>query len=188
MAQPTPQMTAEDRFDLAVAGTWTVALFIGLFTVGIGIIVLAWPSETLTVLSILFGIQLLLFGLFRLISAFSSQTLAPGLVGFIGVISMIGGIVVLRHPFETVEVLAAILGVVWIVGGAIDLIAAFADRTIENRFVHGLLAVLSIVAGIIVVSWPAPTVTVIAWVAGLYLIVFGLVFCFGALKLRRLEN
>ena len=51
---------------------WPVAMFIGLMTLAIGVIVLVWPSGTLKVLSILVGIQILLFGVFRLISAFSS--------------------------------------------------------------------------------------------------------------------
>lgn len=183
-------MTATRRgeLDLAVASAWPVALFTGLVTIAIGVIVLAWPSETLTVLSVLFGIQLLLFGLFRLISAFSSQTLAPGLVGFIGVISMMAGVVVVRHPFETVAVLATVLGVVWIVGGSIDLIASIADRTLPDRGLTAFTALISIVAGVVVVSWPAPTLTVIAWVSGIYLVTFGLMFCFGAYRLKQLEG
>jgi uncharacterized membrane protein HdeD (DUF308 family) len=41
---------------------------------------------------------------------------------------------------------------------------------------------------VVVVSWPAPTVTVVAWITGLYLAVVGLIFCFAALQLRRIES
>ena len=180
--------TALDEIDLAVARSWPVVMFVGLLTIAIGLIVVAWPGETLKVLSILFGIQLLLFGLFRLISAFSSESLAPGLVGFIGVIGMMAGIVVLRNPFETVAVLATVLGVVWIVGGSIDLIASIADRQEEHRSVAAFSALLSIIAGIVVVAWPAPTLAVIAWVAGIYLVTFGALFCWTAWRLRQLEG
>jgi uncharacterized membrane protein HdeD (DUF308 family) len=47
---------------------------------------------------------------------------------------------------------------------------------------------LSIAAGIVVVAWPAPTVTVIAWISGLYLITFGLFLCVSAFQLRRLTK
>lgn len=171
-----------------MAASWPVAMFVGLVTIAIGVVVVVWPGETLTVLSVLFGIQLLLFGVFRLISAFSSQSLAPGLTGFIGVIGMVAGVVVLRNPFETVAVLATLLGIVWIVGGSIDLISSIADNRLQDRGWIALSAAVSIVAGIIVVAWPAPTVTVIAWVAGIYLIVFGLMFCFGAFRLKKLEG
>jgi uncharacterized membrane protein HdeD (DUF308 family) len=183
--------TALDEIDLAVAKSWPVVMFVGLVTIVIGIMVVAWPDETLKVLSVLFGIQLLVFGLFRLISAFSSDSsdsLAPGLVGFIGVIGMMAGVVVLRNPFETVAVLATVLGIVWIVGGSIDLIASIADRRLDNRGMTAFSAVVTVVAGIVVVSWPAPTLAVIAWIAGIYLITFGVLFCLGAFRLRQLEG
>ena len=164
-----------------------MVMFVGLLTLVIGIMVVAWPDETLKVLSVLFGIQLLMFGLFRLISAFSSESLAPGLVGFIGVIGMMAGVVVLRNPFETVAVLATVLGIVWIVGGSIDLIASIADRGLDNRGMAALSAVVTIIAGVVVVSWPAPTLAVIAWIAGIYLMTFGVLFCLGAFRLRQLE-
>jgi uncharacterized membrane protein HdeD (DUF308 family) len=183
--------TALDEIDLAVAKSWPVVMFVGLVTIVIGIMVVAWPDETLKVLSVLFGIQLLVFGLFRLISAFSSDSsdsLAPGLVGFIGVIGMMAGVVVLRNPFETVAVLATVLGIVWIVGGSIDLITSIADRRLDNRGMTAFSAVVTVIAGIVVVSWPAPTLAVIAWIAGIYLITFGVLFCLGAFRLRQLEG
>ena len=168
--------------------SWPVAMFVGLVTLAIGVILLVWPSETLTVLSILIGLQVLLFGVFRLIGAFSSRSSAPGLTGFIGVVGMVVGLAVLRHPFESVAILAALLGVAWVVGGSIEFIAAVADGSLEHRGLAALSGLLSIGAGVIVVSWPAPTVTVIAWISGLYLIVFGLVLCVIALKLRSVES
>lgn len=180
-------VSAKNDFDLALASTWPVAMFIGLVTIAVGVIVMVWPGETLTVLSVLFGIQLLLFGIFRLINAFSSETLAPGLTGFVGLLSMICGVVVIRHPFEAVAVLAVVLGVVWIVGGTIDVIGSMADHSLSDRGLAAVLGIISIIAGIVVVSWPAPTVTVVAWIAGIYLVGFGLLFCYSAFKLRQLE-
>jgi uncharacterized membrane protein HdeD (DUF308 family) len=168
--------------------TWPVAMTVGLITVALGVTVLVWPSETLTVVSVLLGIQILIFGVFRLISAFSSRTEAPGLIGFVGVIGMVIGVAVLRHPFEAVAVLAALLGIAWIVSGAIELIGAVADPRNRHRALTAFAGVLSIGAGIVVVSWPAPTVTVIAWIAGLYLAGFGVVLCGFALRLRGLER
>lgn len=186
----TPRST-DDRaaaFDLALASTWPVAMFIGVMTTVIGVMVVAWPDGTLKVLSVLFGIQLLLFGLFRLISAFSSTTPAPWLAGFVGVIGMMAGIVVIRNPFETVAVLATVLGLVWVVGGSIEFFSSIADSTMRDRGLVAFGAAITIVAGIVVLAWPGPTVTVIAWIAGIYLIVFGLMVCFTAFRLRQLES
>lgn len=173
---------------LAFAREWPSVLFLGILTVGLGALILAWPSQTLTVLSILLGIQLVFFGLFRLISAFSADTESPGFAGFVGILAMIGGVVVLRNPFETVAVLATVLGAVWIITGAIDFIEALANKREGHRMLLALTGLLSIVAGVVVVAWPSPTITVIAWVAGLYLVIFGLFICVTAFSLRHMAD
>lgn len=173
---------------LAFAREWPSVLFIGLLTIGLGVIILAWPSQTLVVLSVLLGIQLVFFGLFRLISAFSDNTVSPGFTGFVGILSMIGGIIVLRNPLETVAVLAAILGAVWIITGSIDVIEALANKRQGSRILLGLSGLLSVIAGVVVVAWPSPTITVLAWIAGFYLIIFGLFISASAFSLKHLAD
>jgi uncharacterized membrane protein HdeD (DUF308 family) len=173
---------------LIAAREWPTVLVIGIITIAIGAAVLVWPSETLTVISVLLGIQLLIFGLFRLVGAFAADTAAPGLVGFVGILGMVGGVIVLRNPFETVEVLATIVGVVWIVAGAIEVIEALANGAAERRGWLGISGMISIVAGLVVVVWPAPTVTVLAWVTGLYLVIFGLFIAATAISMRGLTT
>jgi uncharacterized membrane protein HdeD (DUF308 family) len=173
--------------DLAMASGWAVAMFVGIVTVALGVILLAWPGETLRVLSILFGLQLLVLGLFRLVNAFSSTTSSPAVVGFIGIIAMLAGVLVIRRPFDTVTILATILGLVWIVGGSIDLISAAADRSLSDRRLVALSGLVSLIAGLLIVSWPGPTVAVVAVVGGLYLVIIGLVIAATALTVRSAE-
>jgi len=176
------------QLGLELAREWPAVFVIGLITFGLGIVVISWPQETLTVISILIGLQILIYGIYRLVAAFADDTVSPGFTGFVGVVGIIAGVVVLRHPFQTVAVLAAILGAVWIIGGAIELIGAIADGKMEHRGVAAIGGLLSIAAGVIVVVWPAPTVTVVAWIAGLYLIIFGVFICFSAVQLRKLTK
>jgi uncharacterized membrane protein HdeD (DUF308 family) len=176
------------QLGLQLAREWPAVFVMGLITFGLGIVVISWPQETLTVISVLIGLQILVYGIYRLVAAFAEDTVSPGFTGFVGVVGIIAGVVVLRHPFQTVAVLAAILGAVWIIGGAIEFIGAIADSKLEHRGLAAFGGLLSIAAGIIVVAWPAPTVTVIAWIAGLYLIVFGLFICFSAFQLRKLTK
>ncbi len=173
---------------LRLAREWPAVFVMGLITVGLGIVVISWPQETLTVISVLIGLQILIYGIYRLVTAFSHDTASPGWTGFVGVLGIIVGIVVLRNPFETVAVLAVLLGVVWIMGGIIEMIGSIADGSRDHRWLGAFGGMLSIVAGIVVVSWPAPTVTVIAWISGLYLIVFGLFLCVSAFQLRSLTK
>ena len=134
------------------------------------------------------GIQLLVFGLFRLIGAFADNIVSPGFLGFIGILGIIAGVVVLRHPFETVTVLATILGAAWIVTGVIEVIDAIAKKYVDGRGWLAVAGLVSIAAGVVIVAWPAPTVTVVAWIAGFYLIVFGLFICASAFTMRSLTK
>lgn len=173
---------------IALAREWPSLMLIAILTVGLGVAVLVWPSQTLVVVSVLLGIQLLLFGLFRLINAFAADVEHPVLLAIVGIIVMIAGVIVVRNPFETVAVLAVILGVAWIVGGAVDVVAAIAGTTQEGRGLAAIGGLLTLAAGIIVVAWPAPTVTVIAWIAGLYLVIFGLFLVASAWTLRSMTK
>ena len=173
---------------LLIAREWSAILVIGILTVAVGVVVIAWPSETLTVLSVLLGIQLLVFGLFRLVGAFAHNVNSPGFIGFVGILGILAGVVVLRNPFETVTVLATVLGAIWIVTGVIEVIDAIANKYVDGRGWLALAGLVSIVAGAVVVAWPAPTVTVVAWIAGFYLIVFGLFICASAFSMRSLTK
>ena len=184
----TEESIIVSRTPISVAREWPAIATIGVLTVVLGGFVIAWPDTTLKVLSVLLGIQLLIFGLYRLVRAFAEDTVSKGLSGFVGVLGLIAGVVVIRNPFETVEVLAVILGGLWIVAGAIDLIGSLADDTLPERGWIALGGALSILAGIIVVAWPGPTVLVLAWIAGLYLIVLGLFLIVSSLSLRNLAK
>ena len=84
---------------LQMAREWPAVMVIGLITLVLGIIVISWPQETLTVISILIGLQLVIFGVYRLIGIFSHDATSRGLMAFVGVVGIIAGIIVLRHPF-----------------------------------------------------------------------------------------
>ena len=170
------------------ARDWPAVFMIGLITLGLGIVVIAWPKQTLAVISIVIGLQILLYGIYRLVSAFADVTVSPGITAFVGIVGIVVGIIVLRHPFKTVAVLAVLLGVVWIIAGSIELLGAMADRSLEHRGITALGGLLSIGVGVVVVVWPAPTVTVVAWISGLYLIAFGLFICVMAFSLRSVSK
>jgi uncharacterized membrane protein HdeD (DUF308 family) len=82
-------------------------------------------------------------------------------------VGIVTGVLVVRHPFETVAVLATVLGVLWIVTGAIDVMSGITDNSLTDRGLVALAGIVSIRAGVVVVAWPSPTITAIAWVAGL---------------------
>jgi uncharacterized membrane protein HdeD (DUF308 family) len=109
-------------------------------------------------------------------------------MGFTGLIGIVAGVLVLRHPFDTATLLAVILGLVWIVGGSIDLISALADKSLSDPGLTAISGALSLGAGVLIVSWPAPTLVVVGVIGGLYLVIIGLVIAATAVKVRSIEQ
>src|SRR5580698_4452157 len=106
---------------------WGWVFAYGLLTLIAGIAVLAWPSETLLVLAVLFGIQLIVSGIFRFVAALAVDDLSGGtrvLLALLAVVSIIVGLWAVRHVDLTLLVLAALLGIFWVVNGAIELFTA----------------------------------------------------------------
>ena len=57
---------------------WGWILFFGILMVVVGIIALAWPGPTVIALAVLFGIQLIVSGIFSFINAFAAPTSPAG--------------------------------------------------------------------------------------------------------------
>jgi len=77
------QMATGTRADPAdivarVGRHWGWVLAFGIITLLVGVAALAWPGRTLVVIAVLFGIQLVVMGIFRFAGAFASDDLTGG--------------------------------------------------------------------------------------------------------------
>ncbi len=87
-----------------------------------------------------------------------------------GLVSIGLGLAILATGW-TVAALAVIIGLIFIIRGiALALSPAYAGRTAGEHVVAGLAA---IIAGIILIAWPGPTLLVLAFFAGAWLTVSG---------------
>lgn len=153
---------------------WTITF--GVLTLIIGLLVLFWPGKTVLVLAVLFGIQLLVAGVFRLVASIAvshAETSTRVLFALLGVLSIIVGILVLREPGQTVVVLGLLLGLVWTVGGVIEIFHGFTGEAGSGRGWHIAGGLLSVIAGIIVLAYPAASLATLAWVMGVLLVFYG---------------
>ena len=62
-------LTAQDKRDLSqmLGRTWGAVLTAGILTLGLGLVVLIWPDETVVVVSWLLGAYLIISGVFQLV-------------------------------------------------------------------------------------------------------------------------
>jgi uncharacterized membrane protein HdeD (DUF308 family) len=171
---------------------WGWVMAFGVITVLAAIGVLAWPAETLLVLTVLFGCQLVVFGVYRFITAFTYSFLSGGmraLMAILGIISLIVGLWAIRHVGLTLLALAVLLGIFWIINGAVEIFTAVTEGAgLPGRGWTITIGVLSVIAGIIVLADPGISLLTLAIVLGCWLLIFGIMEIVAAFQLRSAAN
>jgi uncharacterized membrane protein HdeD (DUF308 family) len=166
---------------------WGWVLFFGIVTVLAGLFALVWPGRTLQVITVLFGIQLVVAGIFRFVAALAVDEASGGtrvLLALLGVLSFIVGLYALRNVLVTIAALALLLGIFWIVNGAIETFTALSDRGMQGRGWTIFMGLLSIVAGVVVLVYPGISLATLAIVLGFWLIVLGAMEIVAAFRIR----
>ena len=186
-----PAGMREDPADLVarVGRHWGWVLAFGIITVVVGIAALAWPGRTLVVVAVLFGIQLIVMGIFRFASAIASDDLTGGsrvLLALLGVLSLIIGLYAVRHVLITLLALAVLLGIFWIVSGAVELFMALSHREMRHRGWNSVMGAISVLAGIVVLAIPGISLLVLAVVLSVWLVFFGVMQISVAVRIRSL--
>jgi uncharacterized membrane protein HdeD (DUF308 family) len=170
---------------------WGWVLVFGIVTLLAGLLTLVWPGRTVVVVAVLFGIQLVVAGIFRFVAAFAADEETGGmrvLLALLGVLSFIVGLYALRHVLLTIAALALLLGIFWIVNGAVETFTALSHRRMQGRGWTIFMGLLSIVAGIVVLVYPAISLATLAIVLGFWLVVFGIMEVVLAFRLRSLGH
>ena len=125
----------------------------------------------------MFGILLLIEGVIELVRSFGHSVANRALSVIIGVLGIVIGIVLIRHPFTGVSAIGLLIGIWLVVVGMIRLVQVLAFG--PHRFLRGALAIVEVIVGIVIVSDPHIGYTALAIIAGIWLIISG----FGAIAL-----
>jgi uncharacterized membrane protein HdeD (DUF308 family) len=151
---------------------WWLALLIGALSIVVGVIVILKPSNSLSTLAVIFGIFILIDGIVELVAAVTGETENRGLLAVLGALSVIAGVLLIRHPLGGVKAVALLLGIWLIAAGVVRFIAAFAYP--ENRLWRIVVALVLAIFGIVIVSSPHIGYTTLALIAGICFICYGL--------------
>jgi uncharacterized membrane protein HdeD (DUF308 family) len=192
MSTPGASATSEERDVLRLIGrSWGWVLFFGIVTLGLGVVVVVRPRDTIYAFAIVLGIWLFVAGLFRIVSAIADHEDTGGtrwLMAFLGLLAVIVGILFLRRTDETVTTLAFLIGLFWVVGGIVEFFTAYSDRGSPTRGWRVGMGVLAFGAGLITLVWPNVTLTVLAVIMGIWLIIYGLLEIALSFQLRHLSQ
>jgi uncharacterized membrane protein HdeD (DUF308 family) len=160
---------------------WLLVLF-GVATLGVGIFFVVSPHETLSTFTVIAGVFLLVDGLLAIFVSIASKGDGRGLYALVGVLSAIAGLVLIKKPFGTLVVFTLIFGVWLVVAGVVRLVSALA--TPEGRGGNIVIAIVDLVAGIVILSWPELGIATLAVIIGISLIFRGILFIAAGWVLR----
>jgi uncharacterized membrane protein HdeD (DUF308 family) len=166
---------------------WPVAMLAALGTLAVGVMLLVWPTATLTIVAILIGAALLVSGVFRLFDGITAHGESGGMRAadvVIGLLAIVVGLYCLKHQSLTVLVLALVVGVYWVIHGIGDLITAATATGVPGRGLRAIGGVFSLAAGLVILFWPGVSLILLLTILGAWLLLYGVVLAVLAFRLR----
>ena len=168
---------------------WWVFLLRGIAAIAFGIMAFAWPGLTLSVLVVLFAAYTLVDGIMSLIDAVRYrewlQRVWP--LALDAVLGIVVGLLTLFWPGITAMVLLMFIAAWAVVGGLLRIVLAFQIRNeITGEWILIAGGVMSILFGGLLIALPQAGLITIVWLIGFYAILFGGLFIYLSLRLRKL--
>ena len=172
---------------------WWMLFIAGILCLAAGVTVFVFPLESYVTLSIIFGILMVLVGAVQLIVASSSNNYLTmrGYAITGGVLDLLMGLFLCFYPGVTLVILPIMLGI-WMLYHSFMIIAFGDDLDTFNIKGNGLLigsgVVLLILSILILMNPFAAGIAAVVVIAGVGLLVFGVILCMISLKLKDIHN
>jgi uncharacterized membrane protein HdeD (DUF308 family) len=172
-----------------LARNWWVVALRGLVSLIFGGLAIVWPQPAVAVLVILFGAYALTDGVFALAAVLTGRAEHWGALLLEGLLGIAAGVITFLVP-GWVELVLVYLIAGWAVAtGVLEIVAAVRlRRHIENEFWLALGGAVSILFGVLVFANPWGGVIAIAWMVGIYAILFGATLLSLGFRLRRFHR
>ena len=183
-----------DLDDLAEGGLasigkhWGLVLALGIVSIIIGIMAIAWPGATILVVAILLAAYLIVSGIFQIVRGFS-HGLSGGMRALLfisGALSLILGLIAISGVWRSVEILAIFIGIAFLFRGFGLLFESAEGGGSRGWSIFG--GIVMLIGGFVVLVWPGISLVTLAWVAGIWLIIGGIFEIIAAFKLRSLAK
>jgi uncharacterized membrane protein HdeD (DUF308 family) len=172
-----------------VGGHWGWLLAFGLLSVVVGAALLAVPGKTLITIAIFFAAYLFVAGIFMLVRSFTRDDGSGGhrvLSAIIGVLAIAVGLMLLRAPFQALEVMIFTLGFWWVFSGIMDVVRGF--QLSSGRGWAIFMGFITFVAGLIILAYPIQSADALALIGGIMLIILGVFEVVASVQLRSLAR
>lgn len=163
----------------------------GAFAIVIGLITICWPSITVGALLILFAVYVLLDAITQLVLARAGRRAGEEVAGryLAAVLDVAAAVITLAWPDITALALVVLVGLWAVVGGFVEVVAAFTVAThTAERVLLAAAGVLSVLLGVVLLAHPHAGAFALAVVFGLFALFFGFNALMMGWRLRNLER
>ena len=157
--------------DVLTQKWWAVALR-GILAIVFGIVALVFPGATLVSLALVFGAYAFVSGVFTIVAAFGHRGREASWYVLDGTIGIAVGLATFLFPGMAAQALVLLIGLWAILTGIFEVSAGF-ELPISWNWLLTFAGVLSIGFGVVVIAYPASGAVAIAWIIGIYALVYG---------------
>ena len=181
----------DDDVLVAVGRSWGWVLAFGIATLILGIIVTIHPKNSVYVVAVVIAIWLIVAGVFRIVAAIADHEDTGGtrwLIALLGLVSILFGLLVFHHTWETVKVVGFIVGLFWVIAGISDFFAAYVYKASGGRGLLIVAGILGVVVGTLALVYPGLSLTIIAFLFGLWLILYGIIEIAVSMQIKNLAT
>jgi uncharacterized membrane protein HdeD (DUF308 family) len=166
------------------SSVWWVFLLQGFAGIILGLMLLTEPGATIVALTTVLGFYWLIMGLLALVQVFVDRS-TPWIWSLLtGVVGVLAGLFVLRHPIIAAltvpTVLVIILGVQGLVMGVLQIIGGFQGGGIGSL----ILGTINVLVGLLLLGSPVAAALAVPFVFGVLLLVQGVGLIILAFRVR----
>ena len=152
--------------------SWKASFLMGLATLILGVIVAFRPSGSLVVISVLIGILMMFSGVFHIVAAIDAPEHHRAWPAIAGVLFIVGGTVLIRHLQYSLALIGLFVGFSWIIQGVSSLVGGITRRAGRGGW-SIFFGIVSLLAGIVVISVPVTTIVFLTTFLGIWFAVIG---------------
>ena len=166
---------------------WKATLASGVLALIFGALVLWRPVAAIIVTAIFFGAYLLVTGISQVVLAFSVRNSVAGrLLLFVsGAAAVVLAVLCFVSLEKSIQLLAIWIGIGFIFRGVATVMSAIADPSMPGRVWEIIVGAISLIAGIVMFASPFDSLAILYQVAGIMLIVIGVIEIVTAFGIRK---
>jgi uncharacterized membrane protein HdeD (DUF308 family) len=178
---------AKQRAGEKVQDLWWWLIVRGVLALGLAVVALFWPEQTVRLLVNLLGGYLLLDGLLGIVGAYRSAD--KGSAPLAAIIGLLIGAVLLFWTGLSLRIFLILVGA-WasIQGVGLFIASRSPESDPEARRLVGVLGGALALAGVVLIAWPQSGVVTVSWLIALVALVLGSLLLWVGSRLRRIAG